>query len=127
MKTNDILSLKTNATNKNKPNIANKNNEIYSPDSFTVYRLPSPKKSRQVVKEVAKDFEAFFIREFLKDSLQISGELSEKYGYFYKEIIIDVLSRSSSFGIKDFFEKAIENQLEAMQRGYITKKNFGKY
>lgn len=113
-----------------KPNIANKNNEIknvYGPDSFTVYRLPSPKKSKQVVEEVAKDFEAFFIREFLKNSLEISGELSEKYGYFYREIIIDVLSRSSSFGIKEFFKKAIENQLEAMQKGYITKKNFGKY
>ncbi len=93
------------------------------PDSFTIYGLPSPKNRQKVIEEVAREFEAFFIREFLNNSFQMSGELSEKYGYFYKEIIIDTLSRTSSFGIKDFLKRAIEDQLESIQHGYIKGKN----
>lgn len=107
----------------------NDGNNIHGgPNSFSIYGLPSPKNRVKVIEEVAKEFESFFIREFLNNSFQMSGELSEKYGYFYKEIIIDTLSRTSSFGLKDFLRKAIENQLEAVQRGYIKGKNkVGKF
>lgn len=97
------------------------------PGSFTIHRVPSPKNKDLVVEEVARDFEAFFIREFLKNSLQMSGELSEKYGYFYKEIVVDTLARNMTFEIKDILKRAIENQLEAMQSGYIRKKKLGTF
>lgn len=104
-----------------------KTKNIIGPQTFGLYNLPSPKNKKDVIDKVAEEFEAFFIREFLKNSFEMSGEFSEKYGYFYRELIVDTLSHISSFGIKDFLKKAIENQLEAMQRGYITKKKIGEF
>ena len=89
--------------------------------------LPTPREKKKVIENVAREFEAFFLKEFLKTALPQSGELQKKYGYFYREIIVDTLAKTSSFGVADFLKKAIEQNLEAMERGFIRKRNFGKF
>ncbi|GBD03997.1 hypothetical protein HRbin19_01303 [bacterium HR19] len=92
------------------------------PSPLCVDCLPRPSDRQRVIDDVCSEFESFFVKEFLKDAFVMSGELAESYGYFYKEIVLDTLSRTSSFGIKDFLKKAIENNLEFIQNGYIRKK-----
>jgi Rod binding domain-containing protein len=85
--------------------------------------LPRSSDRQKVIDDVCSEFESFFIKEFLKNAFVMSGELAQNYGYFYKEIVLDTLSRTSSVGIKDFLKKAIENNLEFIQNGYIKKKS----
>ncbi len=88
-------------------------------NSMCIDCVPSYKDKDAVLTEAAKEFESFFIREFLNLSFEMSGELGERYGYFYKEIIFDVLSRHISFGLSDFIKKALENQFQVIEKGYI--------
>jgi hypothetical protein len=82
--------------------------------------LPKPSQKEKVIDEVSREFEVFFVKEFLKDALVMSGELSEKYGYFYKDIVIETLARSANFGVSDMLKKAISNNLEFLSKGFIT-------
>jgi len=82
--------------------------------------LPKPSQRGKVIDEVAREFETFFVKEFLKDALVMSGELSEKYGYFYKDLVVETLARSADFGISDMLKKAISNNLEFLNKGFIS-------
>ncbi len=84
--------------------------------------LPKPSQKDKVIDEVSREFEVFFVKEFLKDALVMSGELSEKYGYFYKDIVVETLARSANFGISEMLKKAISNNLEFLSRGFINEK-----
>lgn len=94
----------------------------------TVYNLHSilnSKDKEKTIDKVATEFESFLVRELLKNSFKIQA--MGNYGYFYHELIFDILSKTSSFGVKEYIKDAIRLQFEAMQNGFIKKSSIGNF
>ncbi len=100
---------------------------IQNPDTaYDIRSLLISKNRDKIIDKIATEFESFFTRELLKNSFKIQA--MENYGYFYHELIFDILSKTSSFGVREYLKEAIMLQIEAMQNGFIrTKSSIGKF